>query len=63
MSRNTKYEDARKARGLKKKTLWIPANMDSEFEMLANACCEHRHLTFNTLRDTKSGKYVSLENL
>ncbi|WP_070964625.1 hypothetical protein [Vibrio sonorensis] len=63
MSRNAKYEAAKKAKGLKKVTLWIPQERESEFQMLAKACCEHRHLTFNTLRDVTSGKYVSLENL
>ncbi|WP_159739243.1 hypothetical protein [Vibrio atypicus] len=63
MSRNAKYEANKKAQGLKKVTLWIPEERESEFHMLAKACCDHRHLTFNTLRDTESGKYVSLENL
>ncbi|RPF07616.1 antitoxin MazE family protein [Vibrio sp. J383] len=63
MSRNSKYEAAKKAQGLKKVTLWVPDNRESEFHMLAKACCEFRHLTFNTLRDTQSGKYISLERL
>jgi len=63
MSRNAKYEASKKAQGLKKLTLWIPEDRESEFHLLAKACCQHRHLTFNTLRDTESGKYVSLENL
>lgn len=63
MSRNAKYEASQKAKGLMKKTLWIPATREFEFEMLARACCEHRKLTFNTLRDTATGKFVSLERL
>lgn len=63
MNRNTKYEATKKAQGLKKLTVWIPEDRESEFYMLASACCEDRHLTFNTLRDVHSGKYVSLENL
>lgn len=63
MSRNTKYEASQKEKGLKKVTLWVPADREPEFKMLATACCEHRHLSFNSLRDTNSGKYVSLERL
>ncbi|HFQ5227423.1 TPA: hypothetical protein ACGVAQ_003019 [Vibrio vulnificus] len=61
MSRNKQYEQNQKAKGLMKKTLWIPMVREFEFEQLAKACCERRNLTFNTLRDTATGKYVSLE--
>lgn len=63
MSRNSKYEKAQYLKGLKKVTLWIPADREPELKMLAAACCEHRHLTFNTLRDEQSGKFVSLERI
>ncbi len=63
MSRNAKYEAKKKAEGLKKITLWIPTERGSEFQLLATACCDYRHLSFNTLRDTLSGKFVSLERL
>ncbi len=63
MSRNAKYEASQKERGLKKVTLWVPSEREPEFKALALACCNHRHLSFNTLRDTESGKYVSLERL
>ncbi len=63
MSRNSKYEAAQKEKGLKKVTLWIPIEREPEFKSLALACCEYRHFSFNSLRDTKSGKYVSLERL
>ena len=63
MSRNAKYEASQKERGLKKVTLWVPSEREPEFKALALACCNHRHLSFNSLRDTQSGKYVSLERL
>ncbi|MGF1747731.1 antitoxin MazE-like protein [Vibrio cionasavignyae] len=63
MSRNKRYEEKKRAQGLVKVTLWVPDSRESEFKMLAEACCRFRHLTFNTLRDTESGKYVSLERL
>ncbi|AIU66874.1 hypothetical protein ABF162_07525 [Vibrio coralliilyticus] len=63
MTRNKRYEEKRKAEGLTKVTLWIPEVLEAEFKLLAEACCKHRHLSFNTLRDTQSGKYVSLERL
>ncbi|EGR4675183.1 hypothetical protein C4G56_RS22430 [Vibrio parahaemolyticus] len=63
MSRNAKYEANQKEKGLKKVTIWIPENRESEFKLLAQACCDFRHLSFNTLRDTVTGQYVSLERL
>lgn len=63
MSRNKRYEERQKALGLEKKTVWIPSDLVTEFELLAKACCENRNLTFNTLRDTRTGRYVSLERL
>lgn len=63
MSRNKKYEESLKKKGLKKITVWVPELREPEFKLLALACCEHRHLTFNTLRDEHSGKFVSLERL
>lgn len=63
MSRNKKYEEKLRGQGLKKVTVWVPLIREPEFKMLADACCEHRHLTFNTLRDEQSGKFVSLERI
>lgn len=63
MSRNKRYEKRRRDEGLIKVTLWVSADRESEFKMLGEACCEYRHLSFNTLRDTVTGKYVSLERL
>lgn len=63
MSRNNRYEQRKRADGLKKITLWIPCEREAEFKQLAEACSQYRHLSFNTLRDTQSGKYVSLERL
>ncbi|MCG9779478.1 antitoxin MazE-like protein [Photobacterium damselae] len=63
MSRNKEYEVRQKAKGLKKVTVWIPDSREAEFKLLAEKCCIHRHLSFNSLRDVVSGKYVSLERL
>ncbi|WED26429.1 hypothetical protein L3V77_15740 [Vibrio sp. DW001] len=63
MSRNKKYELAQHEKGLKKVTVWVPVEREPEFKMLASACCDHRNLTFNTLRDVQSGKFVSLERI
>ncbi|NAX27207.1 hypothetical protein CAG64_17320 [Vibrio sp. V38_P2S17PM301] len=63
MSRNARYEQRKRAEGLIKVTLWVPEQRESEFKLLADACCRFRHLSFNTLRDTSSGKYVSLERI
>ncbi|CAH1564737.1 MULTISPECIES: hypothetical protein [Vibrio] len=63
MSRNKAYEQRQASDGLKKKTLWIPEELESEFEMVARACCENRDLSFSTLRSQSTGKYVSIERL
>ncbi|MCC4796974.1 MULTISPECIES: hypothetical protein [Enterovibrio] len=63
MSRNKQYEQRQNAKGLVKLTVWVPLERIDEFKMLSIACCENRHLGINTLRDVKTGRYVSLERL
>ena len=61
MSRNSDYEQRQREKGLSKVTMWIPSDREPEFRQLASACTQNRDLTFNTLRDTTSGRFVSLE--
>ncbi|WP_325892745.1 hypothetical protein [Grimontia sp. NTOU-MAR1] len=61
LSRNARYEAAKRAEGLEKVTLWLPIQVIPEFKSAADLCCEYRHLSINSMRDTKSGRYVSLE--
>ncbi len=60
-SRNARYEHQMIARGLKKVTVWVPANVEAEFKLLAGACCANRNYAPNTVRDQRTGRYVSLE--
>ena len=60
-SRNSAYEQRKREQGLVKVTLWVPARIGPEFKLAADICCANEHLTLNTLRDLKTGRYVSLE--
>jgi len=60
-SRNVMYEQRRIENGLKKITVWVPALIEPEFKLLAETCCTNRNLSINTVRDIKTGRYVSLE--
>jgi hypothetical protein len=61
MNRNAQYEQRQREKGLSKVTLWIPSNLEAEFRLLSKACIENRDLSFNSLRDNTTGRYVSLE--
>ncbi|EPT1695357.1 hypothetical protein ACVO8F_002617 [Vibrio cholerae] len=63
MTRNQKYEQKMKQQGLKKVTLWIPFGMEADFHQLASACCKNGNLSFDSLRDLKTGRYVSLNRI
>jgi len=56
MSRNSEYEQRQKAKGLVKKTVWIPESASVEFSQMAEFCCQHKgHVPFMA-RDIKTGK-------
>ncbi len=61
VSRNVRYEQKKTEAGLKKLTVWVPAEIEGEFKLLADTCCANRHLSFNTVRDLRTGRYISLE--
>lgn len=47
MSRNKRYEERKKAMGLKKVTLWVPVNSEIEFKQMAEFLCENPdHIPF-----------------
>lgn len=60
-SRNAKYEQRKMQLGLKKVTVWVPESAEAEFKLLADVCCSNRHFSINTVRDVRTGRYVSLE--
>ncbi len=61
MSRNSEYEKRMKAQGFRKITLWIPDEMSAEFHQCASACRERPTLVLSTLRDSATGRFVSIE--
>jgi len=61
LSRNARYEVRQREKGLKKTTVWIPEELEAEFKQLADVCANHPNISFNTLRDKNTGRYVSLE--
>jgi len=60
MSRNAKYEQKMKDKGLKKVTLWIPEDRESDIKQAASMMCDNEALTINVLRNMESGKVVSM---
>ncbi|UHJ61760.1 antitoxin MazE family protein [Vibrio furnissii] len=47
--------------GLEKVTLWVPSNLKSEFQSCAERCRTQPTLSLSLLRDTATGRFVSLE--
>jgi hypothetical protein len=56
MSRNKLYEQNKKAKGLKKVTIWIPDDAEAELKMVAEFCCENRGYIPFMVRSLKTGK-------
>lgn len=59
-TRNQRYESTKRAQGLEKVTLWLPASALPDFQLAAALCCENRDLVVSNLRSTKTGRLVSL---
>jgi hypothetical protein len=61
MSRNQKYEQSRRASGLRKLTVWVPESHAAEFLLAAARCCEDRQWRVAGLRSSKTGRVASVE--
>lgn len=57
MSRNARYEEKKRASGLVKKTLWVPAECLVEFEKMAKFCCDNREFVPFMAKSTVTGKF------
>ena len=55
-SRNKRYEDKKRAKGLIKKTVWIPEECSVEFQQMADFCTEHRGYIPFMVRSLVTGK-------
>lgn len=62
-NRNREYENRMKEMGFKKVTLWIPDSMDSDFLEVAEICRHNPNLSLSMLRDTSTGRMVSISRL
>jgi len=60
MSRNAKYEQRMKDAGYKKVTLWMPEDRESDIKHAISILCENENLTINVLRDSVTGRLVSM---
>lgn len=60
MSRNKKYEERMKSKGLKKVTLWLPSDRESDVKQAVSEMCEHENLTVGVLKDMSTGRMVSM---
>lgn len=62
-NRNREYEKRMRDMGFKKVTLWVPESMDSDFSEVAEICRRKPHLVLSMLRDTSTGRMVSISRL
>ncbi len=60
MSRNKEYEQRMKNKGLKKITIWVPEDRELPIKEAIALVVTNKNLTFNTLRDIKTGRFVSI---
>lgn len=60
MSRNSEYEKRQREKGLKKITLWVPDDKDSDVKHAAQMMCDNPNLTVNVLRNLETGRLVSM---
>ena len=56
VSKNTAYEERKKAQGLVKVTLWIPMNAKIELTSMAAFCCEYKNHVPFMARSLVTGK-------
>lgn len=61
LSRNAKYEQAQKDKGLVKVTLWLPESVAPNFKLAASLCLGNSDLTLTGLRSIKTGRFLSIE--
>lgn len=61
ITRNAKYEQAQKAKGLVKVTLWLPESVAPNFKLAASLCLYNKNLTLTGLRSLTTGRFVSIE--
>lgn len=60
MTRNAKYEQRMKEKGLKKVTLWVPSDRESDIKQAASVMCDFENLTVGVLKDVNTGRMVSM---
>ncbi len=60
MTRNAKYEQRQRDKGLKKVTLWLPVDRDDEIKQAAQMMCDNSDLTLTLLRSISTGRLVSM---
>lgn len=60
LTRNQRYENAQRQQGLVKLTVWIPLYAVPDFKQAAAACCFNQNLTVSQLRDTVTGRFLSV---
>ncbi|WP_192890640.1 antitoxin MazE-like protein [Vibrio bathopelagicus] len=60
MSKNKRYEERMKSKGLKKVTLWVPEDRESDIKQAASAMCDNESLTVGVLKNIETGRLVSM---
>ncbi len=60
VSKNKRYEERMKSKGLKKVTLWVPEDRESDIKQAASAMCDNESLTVGVLKNIETGRLVSM---
>lgn len=58
--KNDDYESRQRDKGLLKRTLWVPSDREDDIKLAINMMIINPNLTINVLRDTSTGRVVSL---
>lgn len=63
ISKNKRYELAKKASGLSKVTFWVPSSCEDDFKLMAAICCDNRDLYPSMLRSFVTGRVKGLNSV
>lgn len=63
MSRNSLYEEKKKAKGLVKVTLWVPNHVSDDVKLLAGILCDDNDLVPSTVRSLTTGRMKGINSI
>ena len=60
ISRNARYEQTQRDKGLVKLTVWVPASVAPDFKQAAAVLVSHRDYTVSSVRSMRTGRFMSI---